>query len=196
MAKKRTEKPATPKAGKPKASPAAQPTSGASTPAAEPPVASANSRPKHIGGKFKPGVSGNPQGKKPGTVNHVNRLIRQRLHENAEAIVSALIERACKGSTDALALALERICPPMKYEPREPFDIGSLDSMGDCVVAQRRVAHALAAGGLDDDNAAALQRQIDGVAKLLTSGELVTRLERIEQRLRDHDSRGGPHAAH
>ena len=116
-------------------------------------------------------------------------MIRARLEENAEDIVEALITRACAGSTDALALAMDRLCPPLKIAQRPPFDIGSLDRMSDCIVAQRKLVIATATGEIDDDAAISIQRQIEGFAKLLTQGELVERLERLEARMKADDRR-------
>lgn len=60
--------------------------------------------------KFQRGISGNPQGKKIGTLNKRTQLIKQfELH--AEALINKTVELALSGDTVALRLCIERLVP-------------------------------------------------------------------------------------
>ena len=58
---------------------------------------------------FRPGQSGNPAGKRPGTQNRVTMLAEQLFDGEAEAIVRKVIELAKGGDNTAIRLCFERI---------------------------------------------------------------------------------------
>lgn len=60
--------------------------------------------------KFKPGESGNPNGKIKGTLNKRTELAKL-LDPHGEALISKTIEMALAGDTTALRLCVERIFP-------------------------------------------------------------------------------------
>jgi hypothetical protein len=62
---------------------------------------------------FQPGRSGNPAGKKPGTLNHKTR-IRQRFEEQGEAVADILLEKALEGDLNACAIIMARLEPPLR----------------------------------------------------------------------------------
>jgi len=57
--------------------------------------------------KFQKGQSGNPSGKRPGTLNKRTQLIRL-LEDNAENLINKLVECALDGDVQALRFCLER----------------------------------------------------------------------------------------
>ena len=63
--------------------------------------------------KFKPGQSGNPAGKKPGTINKRTQLAKL-LDPHAEALINKTIEMALSGEINALRLCIERLVPKAK----------------------------------------------------------------------------------
>ena len=71
-------------------------------------------RPPHL---FKPGQSGNPAGKKPGTRNRATRALEELLEGQGEALTQKAIDMALAGDTVALKLCLERIYPAHKDRP-------------------------------------------------------------------------------
>ncbi len=84
--------------------------------AAAPPVADASDAlPVAVKGRkgFVPGRSGNPAGKKPGTLNHKTR-IRQRFEEQGEAIADVVMQKALEGDLNAAAIILARLEPPLR----------------------------------------------------------------------------------
>ena len=64
-------------------------------------------------GRFRPGCSGNPMGKKPGTLNRATRL-RQWLDDperDDREVAKALVAQAVTGNVVAIRLYMER-CDP------------------------------------------------------------------------------------
>lgn len=60
--------------------------------------------------KFKQGMSGNPQGKKVGTLNKRTELAK-RFEIHADALINKTVELALLGDTVALRLCVERLVP-------------------------------------------------------------------------------------
>ncbi len=70
-------------------------------------------------GRFKPGRSGNPKGKQPGTLNRSTRL-RQWLADpeaDGKRVAEALIAQAAKGNVSAGRFVLERLDPKPRSRP-------------------------------------------------------------------------------
>ena len=63
-------------------------------------------------GRWKPGESGNPAGRKPGS-GEVARL-RAAMAVHVPALVAVLVERALSGEIGAARLLLERTIAPLK----------------------------------------------------------------------------------
>ncbi len=66
--------------------------------------------------QYQPGQSGNPTGKKPGTLNKRTQLVKL-LEPHAPALINKCVELALAGDTNALRLAIERLIPRAKDEP-------------------------------------------------------------------------------
>lgn len=158
---------------------------------AERPAKSTESRADYAT-RWKPGQSGNPAGRQPGSLNTVHRLVRERLEAKASDIVDALIGRACAvretesgvvfcGSTDALAECMSRLSPPPRHGPREPWPLGELTDLEQCTKEARRLAAATAAGELDPDHASDIARRIAEVAKLIEIDVLEKRVAALEK---------------
>ena len=74
-----------------------------------------NSSVKKMGKKgFKPGTSGNPKGRPVGSRNKLTQLAQKLLANDAEEIITAIIEKAKAGDSTAQRLCMERIMPPMR----------------------------------------------------------------------------------
>ena len=70
-------------------------------------------------GRFQPGVSGNPAGKKPGTLNHATRL-RRSLEDEAgdfDAAARGIAARARKGEFAAARFLVDRLDPKPRGRP-------------------------------------------------------------------------------
>ena len=65
---------------------------------------------------FQKGVSGNPKGKKPGTLNKRTELAK-RFESHAESLIDKVVELALSGDTVALRLCIERLVPKITDKP-------------------------------------------------------------------------------
>jgi hypothetical protein len=72
------------------------------------------------GGRFVPGVSGNPAGKPPGARARATRLAEKLMAGDAEAVVNAVVTAAKGGDMTAARLVLDRIAPPCRGRPTKP----------------------------------------------------------------------------
>ena len=103
-------------------------------------------------GRFRPGQSGNPAGKKPGTLNRATLLGRWLAEADADRIAQAVIRRALEGDTIAARFVLARIDAKPRGRPVR------LDLPTDATLAERfdAVFVELAAGRVTPDEALAL----------------------------------------
>jgi len=66
--------------------------------------------------KFQQGVSGNPKGKKAGTLNKRTALVKY-FDAHAEQLINKTVELALSGDTVALRLCVERLVPKITDRP-------------------------------------------------------------------------------
>src|SRR4051812_18933799 len=98
-------------------------------------------------GRFEPGQSGNPAGKKPGTLNHATRL-RQSLEEgDFDAAARRIAARARKGEFAAARFLVDRLDPKPRNRPIE------LDIPDDATLVERlaAVSRAMCRGEITPD---------------------------------------------
>jgi hypothetical protein len=136
-------------------------------------------RPPHL---FKPGQSGNPAGKKPGTRNRATRALEELLDGEAEALTRKAIELALGGDMPALRLCLDRILPARRDRP-VTFEMPGIDSAADAKAASAALLAAVAAGNLTPSEAAEVGKLIDAYLKAIEVTEVLDRLEKLEQKL-------------
>jgi hypothetical protein len=111
-------------------------------------------------GRFAPGQSGNPAGKKPGTPNRATRLREQLAEADLELAVRGLMNLVRDGNGVAIRFVLERVFP--KPRDRE-IDLG-LAALGDRATPADMVARILrkmAAGEINIDEASRMARLIE-----------------------------------
>lgn len=127
--------------------------------------------------RFKPGQSGNPAGRKPGT-GEVARL-RAAIAENLPELLKVLADRALSGDIGAARLLLERTIAPLKpSEEVTPLQMptGTLTEQGSAVLA------AVASGQIAPGQGAALLASLGALAKLIETDELEKRIAALEFR--------------
>lgn len=128
-------------------------------------------------GRWKPGESGNPKGRKPGT-GEVARL-RASIADRVPELLAALMAKALEGDVGAARLLLERAVAPLKAA-EQPHALtlpdGSLTDQGRAVLA------AVAAGELAPSQGAALLGVIGQLARVAEVDELARRIEALEAR--------------
>ncbi len=134
-----------------------------------------NAKKKPTTGRWAPGQSGNPSGRRPGT-GKVAKL-REDIAGHVPDIVARLVEQAKDGDVQAARLLLERVVPPMKaVEAPAPLALegSTLTDQGRAVMA------AVGAGELAPGQGAALLAALGTLAKLAEADELERRIAALE----------------
>ena len=125
---------------------------------------------------WKPGQSGNPTGKKPGT-GKIDKL-RAALAKELPEVLEALVAQAKAGDTGAIKLILERTVPALRpVDAVAPLNLpvdGGLADQGRAVLA------ALAVGHLPANQAAGILQGLGNLAKLVELDELEKRIAALE----------------
>jgi hypothetical protein len=129
-------------------------------------------------GRWTPGVSGNPKGKKPGS-GELQRL-RATIASDVPEILAGLVTTAKAGDVQAARLILERVLPPVKaieqaVELQLP-DGGTLTAQG------RAVLSAVAGGDLAPGQGAQLLAAIGNLARVTEIDELTNRITALEEK--------------
>lgn len=126
-------------------------------------------------GRWKPGESGNPAGRRPGS-GEVGRL-RASIAEHVPGIIAKLAEQALAGDAASARLLLERAIPPMKAtEAAAPVSLP-----GETLTDQgRAVLAAVGAGELPPGQAAQLLAGLGALAKLIETDDLERRIAELE----------------
>lgn len=129
---------------------------------------------------FKPGQSGNPNGRPRGT--GAAARIRSDIAEHVPGIIAKLAEQALDGDTTAARLLLERACPAIR--PVDPAD--ALELQGQTLTEQGRSAlAALANGEIATSQFAQILTALASLAKLVETDELERRIAALEG---EHDA--------
>ena len=124
---------------------------------------------------WKPGQSGNPKGRPPGT-GEVAKM-RAAIADRVPQLLAAMMARALDGDVGAARLLLERAIAPLKAaEQAQALSLpdGTLTDQGRAVLA------AVAAGELAPGQGAALLGAIGTLARVSEVDELARRIEALE----------------
>ena len=126
-------------------------------------------------GRWKPGESGNPAGRKPGTGEVAK--IRAAIGERVPELLDKLMAQALEGDTSAARLLLERAVAPLKAaEQPQALTLpdGTLTEQGRAVLA------SVASGELAPGQGAALLGAIGTLARVSEIDELTARITALE----------------
>lgn len=132
---------------------------------------------------WKPGQSGNPAGKRPGTRNRATALAQALLEGQVEEIVGQVVKAALKGNIGAAKLCLERILPPARERPISlpvTFDVATA---ADVNAAASTVFRAACAGDLLPSEAAAMAGILETRRRAIETEVLERRVGELEERL-------------
>ena len=132
------------------------------------------------GQPFKPGVSGNPNGRPPGARNHVANLALRLMDTDAEAVILALIQIAKGGDVSAIKLVLERVAPLPRNRPVS-FVVPPIDTPADLGAAMTAVLHAVAAGELTPDEGVSVASLVETRRRTIETIELDARIAALER---------------
>ncbi len=128
-------------------------------------------------GRWKPGESGNPKGRTPGTGEVA--AIRAAIAERVPDLLTAMMARALDGDVGAARLLLERAVAPLKAaEQPQAMNLpdGTLTDQGRAVLA------SVAAGELAPGQGAALLGAIGTLARVTELDELTARIAALESK--------------
>ena len=130
------------------------------------------------GNGWKPGQSGNPKGKTPGS-GELQKL-RAAIGKHVPEILDRLVEAAKGGDIQAARLLLDRLLPPVKAT-EQPVELplpegGSLTDQG------RAVLSAVACGELAPGQGAQLLAAIGSLSRVIEMDEMEARLTKLEEK--------------
>jgi hypothetical protein len=117
-------------------------------------------------GRFVPGQSGNPLGKKPGTRNRATLLAEALRDGEGEAAARIVIDKALAGDAVAARFLLDRLTP----RPRGraiALDLPAEAGSGDVLAASNATVAAMASGEITPDEALTVTRVLDGRLRAL-----------------------------
>lgn len=129
-------------------------------------------------GRWKPGQSGNPKGRTPGT-GDVAKL-RAAIANHVPDIISRLVDAARSGDVAASRLLLERVVSPVKAsEAVQEIEI----PQGATLTAQgRAILMAVAGGEISPSQAAQLLSAIASLSRVVEIDELAARITELESK--------------
>jgi hypothetical protein len=113
--------------------------------------------------RFKPGQSGNPNGRPKGSLNATTLAAQALLDGEAEILTRKAIELAKGGDLTALRLCMDRLLPPRKDRPVS-LDLPRIDRARDVPKAISALVAAVAAGELTPSDAGEVTKLLDAYA--------------------------------
>ncbi len=132
--------------------------------------------------QFKPGQSGNPAGKPPGTRHKATQAVQAMLEGETESLTRKAIELALEGDTVALKLCLDRLAPTLKPSaPPLQLDGPLPNSL---TATARAFVSAAARGEIAPDLAAQMVSAVASVARVEELEQLKDRMEALERALK------------
>ena len=127
-------------------------------------------------GRYLKGRSGNPTGRKQGSVDKRTKY-RQAFAANADALIAVVVKQALEGDTTAQRLCLERVTPPLKAVD-SPVALPTGESLSD---QGRIVLQAVANGDITPNEGEAVFRNLTAQARITELSELEQRIEALER---------------
>jgi len=130
-------------------------------------------------GQWKPGTSGNPNGRPKGS-GEVARM-RAAITDRIPEILDAMTKKAVEGDVSAARLLLERAIPPLRAQEQP---IGFQLPQGSFTDQGRGVLQAVSQEEIDPSRGSALMASIAQLAKVTEIDELTRRMAAIEERMK------------
>jgi hypothetical protein len=134
---------------------------------------------------FRPGVSGNPGGRKTGQTPRGK--FRKQVEKAVPQIVDHLVKAALAGDVQAARIILDRVLPALKA--KDEAIILELPKSAGLVQQGEALVSAMTVGQVTPVEAQAVMTVLSGQRALIEQGEIARRLEVIEQWLSRHTER-------
>jgi hypothetical protein len=131
--------------------------------------------------KFKPGQSGNPDGRPKGALNKITLATQALLDGEAEALTRKAVELAKNGNPVALRLCLERLLPSRKDRPIN-FTLPKIKGAGDLPKALLAILEAVANGEITPGEGQILTNILEAYRKGLEIADHEARITALERR--------------
>lgn len=128
--------------------------------------------------KFKPGISGHPEGRPQGSKNRSTKLL-EAIEADIPALLAVTTEKALQGDMGAMRLLLERALPLRK--PVAPMiELAELEQADTLTEKAHAVIVGVGRGAIPPDVAGQLIAAIGATAKVMEIDELEKRISRLE----------------
>ena len=132
---------------------------------------------------FRPGQSGNPNGRPKGSRNATTLAVESLLDGQAKALTQKAIDLALSGDLIALRICLDRILPPRKNRPIE-FVMPPIETIADAPRAIGAITSAVARGEITATEAADVSRLVEIYVRAVEASDLDRRLRDVEEAIK------------
>jgi len=146
------------------------------------PPATVNTVPKQLR-PFRPGQSGNPNGRPKGSRNATTLALESLLDGQAKALTQKAIDLALAGDLIALRICLDRILPVRKDRPIE-FVLPEIATIADTPKAIGAITAAVARGEITAADGADVSRLVETYVRAIEASDLDKRLKALEETMR------------
>jgi hypothetical protein len=143
---------------------------------------------RDAGGRFAPGQSGNPAGKKPGTRNRATLLADVLRDGEGEAAARLIIDKALAGNSVALRFLLDRLIPRRRDRAIE-LDLPEAAGTSDVLAASNATIAAMACGEITPGEALTVTRVLDGKLRALKAARKQGAMQKSPSPLADPSTR-------
>ena len=133
---------------------------------------------------FKKGESGNPQGRPIGTRNKTTIAALSLIEDEGEQLTRKAVELALNGDIQALKLCMDRLTPPVKERPLNPFILPPITDQRSVLNVLEEIAIKLSGGELLPSESTAVCRVLEQYRKHYETTELAERLDTLERTLK------------
>ena len=130
--------------------------------------------------RFKPGQSGNPAGKPPGTRSKVLAELDRLGAEGAQKVLEAVLDAAQRGDMTAASIILKRCWPEFRGRPVR-LELRGTTTASDMVTALAAIVSAVAGGRISPEEGQAVSAVIEIQRRAMEMVELAARIEALEK---------------
>jgi len=141
------------------------------------------------GRPFERGRSGNPAGRRAGSLNKTTEAAAALLAGESEALTRRAVELALGGDPTAMRLCIERVLPACR-ERAVKFALPPIESAADIAAAMKAVTSALADGAITPGEAATIAAVVDTFVRAIETSDFDRRLQLMEDSFASREGAG------